>query len=29
VAEVETALLQAVAGLERILEFFPCRVTKT
>jgi ethanolamine utilization protein EutS len=29
VAEVETALLEAVAGLNRVLDFFPCKVTKT
>lgn len=29
VAEVETALLESVAGLQRILNFFPCLVTKT
>ena len=29
VAEVETALMESVAGLQRILNFFPCAVTKT
>lgn len=29
VAEVETALLESVSGLQRILNFFPCPVTKT
>lgn len=29
VAEVETALMESVAGLQRILNFFPCSVTKT
>jgi ethanolamine utilization protein EutS len=29
VAEVETALAEAVLGLQRVLDFFPCKVTKT
>lgn len=29
VAEVETALQEAVSGLQRVLSFFPCPVTKT
>ena len=29
VAAVEAALTEAVEGLRRVLDFFPCRVTKT
>ena len=29
VSEVDTALVEAVAGLRRVLDFFPCSVTKT